>query len=194
MNHFPGGEPFPAGYVLTQDPFEADGLTVYALMERREARFDGKAERAFIVRIYEGDKLLRDARFVSDGRFSAAMAELEQLTDSLLEDIYAEFAPTVELGKREKLKDRIHKPELLAMLDRDPEEEVGSVLATRRAARALLWQWRNLDGDKPIRLDASNVEIATASFFHELRQAWPKAFIEGASEDVALSFYLTRRD
>lgn len=99
--------------------------------------------------------------------------------------------PIVPLGKIRKMSE-LHSHLAKRYVAEHGDAEVGTVLASREAAKDLVTRWRKLDPDKPIHLDAKEVEIASVSFFDEILKAWPQATIINASEDVAWSFELAK--
>lgn len=100
-------------------------------------------------------------------------------------------APIVSLGRRKKMSE-LSSPLAQRYITEHGDTEVGAVLASREAAKTLVHRWRKLNPEKPIRLNAEEVELASPSFFDELLKAWPRAVIINASEDVEWSFDLAK--
>lgn len=103
-----------------------------------------------------------------------------------------EEAMTIPLGRKQKTAALNFPPGLLEYVAGEMPEEVGAVCATREAARAFLWQWREMRTDRLIGLDAAEVEIATPSFFDELAKAWPRTVLLNANDGVQMSYDLVK--
>lgn len=61
------------------------------------------------------------------------------------------------------------------------------LLATRQLADRLVEEW---EGDPPLVLDFTDVEMASPPFVHQLRLAWPDVAAACMSEDVAATWAL----
>lgn len=80
---------------------------------------------------------------------------------------------------REALPNLADRAESLG-IDPDVVPETTRVLGTRRAAKDIV----ESQGGQPDVLNADGIDVASSSFLHELRKAWPDVRLANANGDV----------
>ena len=84
----------------------------------------------------------------------------------------------------EKLPNLAERSEQLG-LGGDPNELVGSVIATRSFGREFVESYPEIDASKRVLIDCMWVEVLTSPPVHEILRAWPLAEFFNCNEDVS---------
>ena len=91
---------------------------------------------------------------------------------------------------REKLP---HLAEHAARLGMNPDKpQPYRVFATRDLGRRLVASREDVDKSQPVIIDAEGAEVMTAGFADELLNAWPRAELINANEDIRESWNMAK--